>query len=106
MLISRLGFASQENYTSGFNRLAAIAVVFLVLPAFMSGQNKPRPDAWEPLRPLIGKWEGTGKGQPGNSKVEREYWLVLNDKFLHVQNRSVYDPQPKNPKGRSTKIGE
>jgi hypothetical protein len=51
------------------------------------------------LKQLVGKWEGTGNGQPGMSKVQREYRLVLNDKFVHVQNRSVYDPQPKNPKG-------
>jgi hypothetical protein len=29
----------------------------------------------------------------------REYQLVLNGKFLQVQNQSIYDPQPKNPKG-------
>jgi len=33
------------------------------------------------------------------SKVQREYRFVLNNKFLHVQNKSTYDPQPKNPKG-------
>jgi len=31
--------------------------------------------------------------------MQREYKLVLNGKFLHVQNRSVYEPQAKNPKG-------
>ena len=33
--------------------------------------------------------------------MQREYRLVLNEKFLHVQNRSAYDPQPKNPKGET-----
>lgn len=80
-------------------RFIAITVALLVLPSFMSGQTKPRSDIWTPLRQLVGKWEGTGNGQPGVSKVQREYRLVLNDKFLHVENRSVYDPQPKNPKG-------
>lgn len=80
-------------------RLIAIAFVSLLLPSFITGQTNPRSDVWEPLRYLIGKWEGTGEGQPGVSKVQREYRFVLNDKFLHVQNRSVYDPQPKNPKG-------
>ena len=51
-----------------------------------------------PLR-LVGQWEGTGTGKPGVSKVQREYRLVMNDKFIQVQNRSVYAPQPKNPKG-------
>lgn len=80
-------------------RLIAIGFVLVVLSSFTFGQTNPRSDVWEPLRYLIGKWEGTGDGQPGVSKVQREYRLVLNDKFLHVQNRSVYDPQPKNPKG-------
>ena len=81
------------------NRFASIAFVLLALPVFLNGQTKSRSDVWAPLRFLVGKWEGTGQGQPGTSKVQREYRLVLNDKFLHVQNRSVYDPQPKNPKG-------
>jgi len=82
-----------------------IAITLLVLSSFISGQTRisgqtqPRTDVWTPLRPLVGKWEGTGNGKPGLSKVHREYRLVLNDKFLQVQNRSVYDPQPKNPKG-------
>ena len=80
-------------------RFIACVVGLLVLTLFLSGQTQPRSDVWTPLRQLVGKWEGTGNGQPGLSKVEREYRLVLNDKFLHVQNRSVYDPQPKNPKG-------
>lgn len=63
--------------------------------------QKPAADTWAPLRYLVGSWVGTGNGQPGLSKVQREYRLVLNDKFLHVQNRSVYDPQPKNPKGET-----
>jgi hypothetical protein len=49
----------------------------------------------------VGSWEGTGNGQPGLSKIQREYRLILNGKFLHVQNRSVYDAQPKNPKGET-----
>lgn len=80
-------------------RFAAIAVVFLTLPLFMKGQSKPRPDVWEPIRFLVGKWEGRGSGQPGASKVQREYRFVLNDKFIHVQNRSVYEPQPRNING-------
>lgn len=75
-----------------------IAAVFLL--ASVGAAQKPAPaDVWEPLRYLAGTWEGKGSGQPGVSKIQREYRLVLNDKFLHVQNKSTYDPQPKNPKG-------
>ncbi len=82
-----------------FARLFSISAALLLLPSLLGGQTKTRPDVWEPFKTLVGKWEGSGNGQPGVSKIQREYRLVLNDKFLHVENRSVYDPQPKNPKG-------
>ena len=75
-----------------------IAALFL-FASLGTAQTPTRSDTWEPLRALVGLWEGIGNGQPGVSKVQREYRLVLNDKFLHVQNKSTYDPQPKNPKG-------
>lgn len=74
-------------------------VIGLSLPAFLGRQTKPPTDLWQPLKFLVGKWEGTGTGKPGVSKVEREYRLTLNDKFLQVNNRSTYEPQAKNPKG-------
>ena len=75
-----------------------IAALFL-LASLGVAQTPTRSDPWQPLRALVGIWEGTGNGQPGASKIQREYRLVLNDKFLHVENKSTYDPQPKNPKG-------
>lgn len=77
-----------------------LIVATMLLAASVGAAQKPVPaDAWEPLRYLVGIWEGTGSGQPGVSKIQREYRLVLNDKFLQVQNKSTYDPQPKNLKG-------
>ena len=49
----------------------------------------------------MGTWKGTGKGEPGNSELEREYKFVLNGKFLNVTHRSIYKPQEKNPKGET-----
>lgn len=80
-------------------RIILIIALLITLPVAICPQTKMASDAWEPLRALVGIWEGTGNGQPGVSKVQREYRFVLNDKFLHVQNQSTYDPQPKNPKG-------
>ena len=80
-------------------RIKLIVIALLLLASVGTAQTPTRPDNWEPLRSLVGIWEGTGSGQPGVSKVQREYRLVLNDKFLHVQNKSTYDPQPKIPKG-------
>lgn len=72
----------------------------LLLLACVGTAQTPAPsDTWEPPKYLLGAWEGTGSGQPGESRIHREYRFVLNDKFLHVQNKSTYDPQPKNPKG-------
>ena len=74
-------------------------VIGLFLPAFLGEQAKPPADVWQPFNFFVGKWEGSGTGKPGVSKVEREYRLTLNNKFLHAHNVSTYEPQPKNPKG-------
>jgi hypothetical protein len=62
-------------------------------------QTNQKTDVWEPLRFLIGAWEGVGKGQPGVSRMEREYQFALDGKFIQARNKSIYAPQEKNPKG-------
>ncbi|MEK6320931.1 MAG: hypothetical protein AABN33_04535 [Acidobacteriota bacterium] len=79
-------------------QIRKILTVVLLLPSFVVAQSG-QGDVWEPFKYFVGNWEGTGKGQPGVSKMQREYKFVLNSKFLHVQNRAVYEPQAKNPKG-------
>ena len=80
-------------------RIKLIATTLLLFASVGISQKPPSRETWEPVKYLIGSWEGTGSGQPGISKIQREYRLVLNDKFIQVQNKSTYDPQPKNPKG-------
>lgn len=82
-----------------FLKLVSIAAALLLLQSSFKSQTKTRADVWDPLEYLVGKWEGTGNGKPGASKVQRQYSFILSDQFLQVQNRSVYEPQPKNPKG-------
>jgi hypothetical protein len=53
------------------------------------------------LRRLVGTWRGEGQGEPGNSRVERHFEPILGGMFLQVRNRSVYAPQPANPKGET-----
>jgi len=69
------------------------------------GVESPKPvekiDPWNPLRALIGKWEGDVCGQPGTGKAEREYIFVMNNRFIHVRNKSIYPPQEKSPKGET-----
>jgi hypothetical protein len=62
-------------------------------------QPDPAADTWAALRFLLGTWEGTSSGQPGQGTVRREYRLVLRDRFIEVRNTSTYPPQVKNPKG-------
>jgi hypothetical protein len=79
--------------------MPTLLTIILLVPSIGFSQADKSQAAWEPLKFLIGSWEGTGKGQPGSSKVERDYQLVLGGKFLQVKNKSVYPPQKENPKG-------
>jgi len=89
---------------TGWARLAAVCgYVMLLTP--VSGAIKPSQGATvDPLQPLaflIGRWEGSSEGQPGRGTVQREYTRILNSRFIRAQNRSVYPPQDKNPKGET-----
>lgn len=81
------------------SRIALIILALGTLTIAIDGQTKPATDVWQPLKFFVGKWAGTGNGQPGQSKTQREYRFALNNKFIEVKNQSVYEPQPKNPKG-------
>jgi hypothetical protein len=77
-------------------------VVLLAAPAGFAApadQSTKAPDPWQPIRGLLGSWEGAAKGEPGSGRCEREYRLTLKDKFIQVTNKSTYPPQEKNPKG-------
>lgn len=80
---------------------AVCLAVALMISPFAAAQSTTASTAWEPLKFFVGTWEGTGKGKPGTSKIEREYQFVLNGKYLNVRSRSVYDPQPTNLKGET-----
>jgi|SRR5687768_4166021 hypothetical protein len=69
------------------------------LAAALSAQAPVKKDPWEPVRTLIGTWEGDAQGEPGTGRSERDYRFVLNDRFIRIDNKSTYAPQPKNPKG-------
>lgn len=84
----------------------------LVLPALIgalaapvSAEDRSAPakptDRWAALRGFLGTWKGTSRGSPGSGTVEREYRLVLKDRFIEVRNRSTYPPQEKNPAGET-----
>jgi hypothetical protein len=76
----------------------AIVAILTLLSAEPVHPNE-KPDRWKPLRILLGKWEGYVIGEPGSGKAEREYAFILNNRFIHVRNKSIYPPQEKNAKG-------
>jgi hypothetical protein len=77
-----------------------ILLLVLFVPVLVTAQTPPaQVDTWKPLKFFVGVWEGTGTGESGEAKVEREYKFALNNKFLQVTHRSNYAPQTKNPKG-------
>ncbi len=80
-----------------------LAMALVVAEAFAAEPAAPaaKPDPWAPVRALLGRWEGDVSGEPGHGKAEREYAFVLNNRFIHVANKSVYPPQEKNPKGET-----
>ncbi|HTM20650.1 MAG TPA: heme-binding beta-barrel domain-containing protein [Kofleriaceae bacterium] len=60
---------------------------------------KPADDELAALAWLVGRWRGTGHGEPGDATVERSYRFVLRGRFLEVDDKSTYKPQPANPQG-------
>jgi len=56
-------------------------------------------DPWGPFRYFLGEWSGSGKGEPGISRADRDYSLVLHERFIQIRNRAVYEPQEANPDG-------
>jgi hypothetical protein len=69
------------------------SLLLAALPATSADDAKP--DPWAPVRFLIGRWEGTTQGEPGNGAVVRTYEFVLGSRFVHERNVSTYPPQAK-----------
>jgi len=62
-------------------------------------KNDKAADPWGPFRYFIGEWSGSGQGEPGISRSDRDYSLVLHGRFIQIRNRAVYEPQEINPDG-------
>jgi hypothetical protein len=83
--------------------VATVTLAALMAASGASAQSPKAPantsDIWAPLRFLVGTWEGTSSGKPGNGTVRREYRFILRDRFIEGRTTSTYPPQEKNPKG-------
>ncbi len=56
-------------------------------------------DPWQPVRFLVGTWQGAATGAGGSGTARRTYTFVLKDRYLHEKNVSRYPPQEKNKAG-------
>ena len=76
-----------------------LALVCLLSVTDGRAQQPAASDRFAPVAFMIGRWQGSSQGQPGNANVRREYSRALNGRFVRVRNRSEYPVQDKNPKG-------
>ena len=79
--------------------MSKMLIIIIVLPLLLFAQDENVTSKWEPFNFLIEKWEGTGIGKWGESKVTREYEYIMGRTFILGKNRSVYKKQEKNPQG-------
>jgi hypothetical protein len=73
-------------------------IALLALPASLLAQI-PHDSLWAPMRYFIGSWNGTGEGEMGIGRYERNYQWALNGTFIQVRNKAAYAPQEKSPQG-------
>lgn len=71
----------------------------LLLVSYLMAQNEPDTDPMNLFRYFEGTWIGEETGKSGIGKGEREYQFILDNNFLFHKNKSVFEPQEKNPKG-------
>ncbi len=80
-------------------RSLCVLLLFLLSPGSGRGQEKTSTDPWEPIRFMVGQWEGTAEGNAGSGTVERTYAFVLKERYLQERNVSTYPPQERNKAG-------
>jgi hypothetical protein len=81
---------SEETTMRHLARAAAGGLLLLLLACAAAGGRADGPagakpadaaDPWAPLAPMLGSWQGTNRGEPGEGTVRREYRLVLGGRF-------------------------
>ncbi len=76
-----------------------LILLLIISMSVLWAQEGEERDVWKPFKYFVGSWEGHETGAAGIGKGEREYSFIMNDRFLHAKNRSVFEPQEKNPEG-------
>ena len=76
--------------------MRTLAAALLLSTTLTAAAQDPSP--FEPVRFLVGSWDGTASGQAGDGTVKRSYEWAMNGRFIHERNVSTYAAQAKNPK--------
>lgn len=71
----------------------------LLLTCCLMAQNKSEIQSTSPFEYFEGSWTGKETGKSGIGQGEREYQFILDHNYLFQENKSVFEPQEKNPKG-------
>lgn len=56
-------------------------------------------DQWATAQRLIGRWEGTATGKPGEGAQVRTYAAALRGGFIMGTNRTIWEPTAEEPDG-------
>jgi hypothetical protein len=72
-------------------------IAWLALFATVGAIAADKPDPWEPVRFMIGSWQGEAAGEPGKGQVERTYEWTLAGKFIKENNTSSYEARDGKP---------
>jgi hypothetical protein len=83
--------------TSGILMKVFLIVVLLVNVLF--AQKGEKKDIWKPFEFFVDKWEGKVEGKYGEGKIDLEFSFVLRGVYLQLKNKTVFEPQEKNPAG-------
>jgi hypothetical protein len=65
----------------------------LILALAVATNAEPKPDNLAPLAFILGEWEGTSKGEPGEGKMRRTCEKVLNDRFIECRTTVTYEKE-------------
>ena len=81
-------------------RLLGCLILFLCLPTLTSLLAQSGDSgALHRFQYFVGEWTGKETGSPGIGKGRRTYRYILQNRYLHGENQSVFEPQEKNPTG-------
>ncbi len=79
--------------------IRTILILVMILPVLLAAQAEKKQDVWEPMKFLVGEWEGKGEGKSGISTVSHDFEFIMKGKYLHMRTKATFEPQEKNPKG-------